>query len=376
MVYNSVSEGADDPSADDDDDKPHLISKRGLSTQITVQNKQVYYSVDAKIGSAKSQIQLLLDTGSSDLWLPDSSTSKDGSFDALSSKSFQNMTDKFSIKYGDGTYAVGYWGKDDVSIGDLSVSDLQLGVAWNVTAQQGILGIGLPGNEVAKTKYTNFPMLLKQQGKISKATYSLYLNSNDATSGSVLFGAVDKAKYSGDLVNLDLVSITDSGKLMNSPVAFFVNVSSITDTSNSKTYLSKNPTPALLDSGTTLLYAPKEVYKQIGHAYGWGISKLGFINKCESYNNHNITFNFNDKVKINVPVKQLMYPLKHKNGKPLKTWFRRKPLCLVGVMNSESDHFIFGDNFLRSAYVHYDLDEKKVSIAQVRYTNDTDIVED
>ena len=38
-----------------------------------------------------------------------------------------------------------------------------------------------------------------------------------------------------------------------------------------------------------------------------------------------------------------------------------------------SDYNILGDNFLRSAYIVYDLDDNEISLAQVKYTTASNI---
>lgn len=48
-------------------------------------------------------------------------------------------------------------------------------------------------------------MALKSYGKIEKMAYSLFLNEPEAHFGSILFGAVDKNKYSGQLYTLPML---------------------------------------------------------------------------------------------------------------------------------------------------------------------------
>lgn len=40
---------------------------------------------------------------------------------------------------------------------------------------------------------------------IAKAAYSLYLDSSSSSEGSILFGGIDHAKYTGDLTTIDIV---------------------------------------------------------------------------------------------------------------------------------------------------------------------------
>jgi len=52
------------------------------------------------------------------------------------------------------------------------------------------------------------------------------------------------------------------------------------------------------------------------------------------------------------------------------------PACLFGVSPAGSMVSVFGDTFLRSAYVVYDLDNNEISLAQTNFNSTgTDIVE-
>ena len=132
-----------------------------------------------------------------------------GSFNTENSDSFvRNDTEAFDISYADGTFASGIWGHDTVKIGNLSVKDLSFAVANQSSSDVGVLGIGLPGLEVTNDRggymYENLPLKMKSDGVIKKALYSLYLSDVDDETGSILFGAVDHAKYVQTLETLKL----------------------------------------------------------------------------------------------------------------------------------------------------------------------------
>ena len=94
--------------------------------------------------------------------------------------------------------------------GGLDLSGLSFAVANKSNSTVGVLGIGLPMLEVTYSgkvavadkrsyQYDNFPLFLKRSGAIDATAYSLFLNDETQTSGSVLFGAVDHSKYLGQL---------------------------------------------------------------------------------------------------------------------------------------------------------------------------------
>lgn len=327
---------------------------------LTIQNAQTFYLADIYLGSNKQHVEVLVDTGSSDLWVvAKGATCEDGAactsygtYDKSSSSTFKSLGTTFQIEYVDGTTSTGTWSKETLTFGSESVTGLQFGDVSTTSSDIGVLGISVEAQESTNNEYPNLPVLLKNQGIIDKNAYSLYLNSADAASGSVLFGAIDNAKYSGSLVSLPQSS---SGSLS-------VKLNSITY--NSKT--TSVSTSVVLDSGTTLTYLPSSIVSALGKAVGGTYSSSGgyYQISCDQPSNKYFTYNFNG-VSIQVPLSDLAISLTYSDGTASGS-------CALGVLPS-SDYYILGDNFLRSAYVYYDLDDATISIAQVKYTTAEDI---
>ncbi|GEQ71492.1 hypothetical protein JCM33374_g5176 [Metschnikowia sp. JCM 33374] len=294
-----------------------------------------------------------------------------GSFSTGGSQSFNtNWTaPDFSIQYGDGTYATGIWGTDFVSVGDLNVS-LSLGVVKQTSSQFGVFGIGLPGLEVTSayadpsTAYTyeNFPIRLKSAGRIKKVAYSLYLNEPHAASGSILFGAVDHAKYSGQLQTVPLLNMYPGH--FAKPISFDVALDLVTlGDSTQNITISNYTVPALLDSGTTLTYLPFPYLNAIAKSLNGTSSSVGFYQVSCDYNTSSafITYGFSG-VQIQAPLSDLI--LSDGSGK-----------CYLGIGGTSQDQpeAILGDSFLRHAYVVYNLEDYEISLAPVKYTDDEDL---
>lgn len=340
---------------------------------MALQNQYTQYIAEFEIGTPGQKIRLDVDTGSSDLWVPGNGTqSVYGTYNKGKSTSYQKIKDGFAIGYGDKSYAIGEYGYDDMSVGGVNLKHVEFAVATNQTAGRGLVGIGFEQNESSNYgskafTYPNFPSTLKAQGVIKKNSYSLYLNSIDADTGSVLFGAIDEAKYEGDLKTLDLININDEGEKTEEPVAFFVSLDSISNNNNVVTTKSQ---PALLDSGTTLIYAPTDVWNKIVNTYGTYYKEIGgSVIDCNAQED-DFEFAFGDKT-IKVPFSDTLFKLTQNDGSPLS--IGGKEQCLVGFMNSGSEYYILGDGFLRSAYIFYDLDDKQVSIGQAKFTDETKI---
>ena len=78
-----------------------------------------------------------------------------GTFDSGSSETFNSNGTSFSITYADGTFANGGWGTDDLTVGDFNVTDMSFAVCDNADNAMGVLGIGLPGLETTYSGTTS-----------------------------------------------------------------------------------------------------------------------------------------------------------------------------------------------------------------------------
>lgn len=287
-----------------------------------------------------------------------------GSFNTENSDTFKkNNTNDFEIQYADDTSAIGIWGYDDVTISNVTVKDLSFAIANETSSDVGVLGIGLPGLEVTTQygyTYQNLPLKLKADGIIAKSLYSLYLNTADAKAGSILFGAIDHAKYQGDLVTVKMMRTYSQ---ISYPVRIQVPVSKIDveSSSGSTTNILSSTTGVVLDTGSTLSYVFSDTLQLLGKALNGQYSNSvgAYVVNCNlADSSRTVDIEFGGNKTIKVPISDLVLQAS-------------KSTCILGVMqqSSSSSYMLFGDNILRSAYIVYDLDDYEVSLAQVSYTN-------
>lgn len=69
-----------------------------------------------------------------------------------------------------------------------------MGLAYNSTDKQGLVGVGLAQNEASFYKYPTIIDQMASQGLIKSRAFSLYLDGPDSSSGSIVFGGVDTKK--------------------------------------------------------------------------------------------------------------------------------------------------------------------------------------
>jgi hypothetical protein len=192
----------------------------------------------------------------------------------------------------------------------------------------------------------------------------------EATSGSILFGAVDTAKYSGDLISVNVYPDEVGGPVTSFTVAF----TSLSATSSSGTdqFTSSNyASPAILDSGTTITLLPDDIARTVFEELGAEESEqLGaVVVPCAlAQNTGTLKYQFGgaEGPIIEVAMSQLVLPLVLADGE-VPTYNNGEAACQLGIEAAGDLPVLFGDTFLRSAYVVYDLDNNRIALAQTDF---------
>jgi Eukaryotic aspartyl protease len=203
----------------------------------------------------------------------------------------------------------------------------------------------------------------------------------DVSTGSILFGGIDTAKYTGTLAIIDIHTSTS----LTTITEFFVALTSVSASSSSGTdQLTPNgyAVGVVLDSGTTLTYLPMDlatlIFNEVGAAYN---ATLGIALVDCSLGNKNGTLDFgfggHSGPQVSVPMSELVNPIKLTNGNFL-TDSNGKQVCRFGISAQApgaTNSLLFGDTFLRSAYVVYDLENNQIGLAQAKLnTTDSSVV--
>lgn len=150
-----------------------------------------------EIGSQKEKVQVAVDTGSFDLWVPlpnaGDALVKFGTYNPLDSSSAVDIHKGKEIGYIGGSAFVDFYNDTIVLPNGISISSGTVGVTNHSSFHYPILGIGSTEQDFGPAIISN----LKAEGKIKTNVVSIYASNN--FDGEVLFGGIDHAKYEGDL---------------------------------------------------------------------------------------------------------------------------------------------------------------------------------
>ncbi|KAL4755410.1 hypothetical protein BDW72DRAFT_163628 [Aspergillus terricola var. indicus] len=173
------------------------------------------YFSEIQLGTPPQTFKVVLDTGSSNLWVPSSECGSIAcylhqKFDSSASSTYKKNGSDFAIKYGSGSLS-GFVSKDNLQIGDLKVKGQDFaeatsepGLAFAFGRFDGILGLGFDTISVNKIVPPFYNMI--HQGLLDEPVFAFYLGdaNKDGDSSVATFGGIDKNHYEGELIKIPL----------------------------------------------------------------------------------------------------------------------------------------------------------------------------
>ncbi|KAI5479412.1 hypothetical protein MNV49_003556 [Pseudohyphozyma bogoriensis] len=325
------------------------IMKGGHGVPLTNLNAQ-YFS-EITIGTPPQSFKVILDTGSSNLWVPSTRCSSIACFlhskyDATASSTYKANGTEFKIQYGTGSLE-GVISNDVMTIGDLEIkkqdfaeSTVEPGLTFAFGKFDGILGLGYDTISVQHVVPPFYNMV--NQDLLDEPQFAFWLGS-DPEQGEAIFGGVDESHYTG---KIDYVPVRRKGywEVELEQVKF------------GKETLELENTGAAIDTGTSLIALPTDVAElinaQIGATKGWNGQYTVECDKVPSL--PSLTFYF--------------------GGKPYELSGEDYILNVQGTCMSSftgmdipaplGPIWIIGDVFLRKYYTVYDLGKNAVGFAK------------
>ncbi|KAH0845419.1 Vacuolar protease A [Fonsecaea pedrosoi] len=311
-----------------------------------------YFSTVA-IGTPPQEFKVVLDTGSSNLWVPSTQCGSIAcylhqKYDATASSTYKKNGSDFAIRYGSGEVA-GFISQDILRIGDLKIKDQlfgevtsEPGLAFAFGRFDGILGLGYDTISVNHIPPPFYNMV--DQGLLDEPVFAFYLGSTeDGTESEATFGGIDSNHYTGKMIKIPL----------RRKAYWEVNLDSITLGQDSADL---DNTGVILDTGTSLIALPSTLAELLNKEIG---AKKGFNGQytveCDKRDSlPDITFTLSG---YNFSITAHDYILEVQGS------------CISSFMGMDfpaptGPLAILGDSFLRRWYSVYDLGNDAVALAQ------------
>ncbi|KAF2088581.1 extracellular aspartic protease [Saccharata proteae CBS 121410] len=314
------------------------------------------YFSEISLGTPPQDFKVVLDTGSSNLWVPSSECGSIAcylhtKYDSSSSSTYHKNGSSFEIRYGSGSLS-GFVSQDTFTIGDLTVKHQDFaeatsepGLAFAFGRFDGIMGLGYDTISVNKIVPPFYNML--EQGLLDEPVFAFYLSdTNDQGAESVAtFGGVDKSHYTGEMTKIPL----------RRKAYWEVDLDAITFGDSSAEL---ENTGAILDTGTSLIALPSTMAELLNKEIG---AKKGFNGQytidCDKRDGlPDLTFTLTG---YNFTISSYDYILEVQGS------------CISAFMGMDIPEpagplAILGDAFLRRWYSVYDLGNDAVGLAKAK----------
>lgn len=368
------------------------------------------YNISISTGNPPQSFDLLLDTGSTDIWFPlPNSTGCAPScapgYNLTLSSSLVNTTIPFDARYGltPDLAVLGYYYNDTVSVDGLPViKNMTFGInnVPQLLTRQGNWGIFGLGSRFMEAVYGGPTSPFRgKPGKIyiplwerlalmspgGKRVFSVWLNAQNAERGSVLFGGVDEKKHTGELKRVPLN--LEGGERLE----WSINVSSVSRVrvdgyaGGKETVTRLTPANYSLDytfdTGSPNMYVPTTLYEAITADLNVTerINEASYVPcRFRDASSGFLDFGFRTTdstekekdggVTIRVSLGEIIYPYGFPVTWPLVPDRNGEKMCYFGIVPNDGPVRLLGATFIRSAYAVFDGEANEVGLAQSKWS--------
>ncbi|KAJ5674025.1 Vacuolar protease A [Penicillium macrosclerotiorum] len=312
------------------------------------------YFSEISLGTPPQTFKVVLDTGSSNLWVPSSECSSIACFlhtkyDSSSSSTYKKNGTDFAIRYGSGSLT-GFVSQDTLQIGDLAVKGQDFaeateepGLAFAFGRFDGILGLGYDTISVNGMVPPFYNMI--NQGLLDEPVFGFYLgdSNKEGDNSEATFGGIDKSHYTGEMIKIPLRRKA-YWEVDLDAIAFGDNVAELDNTG------------VILDTGTSLIALPSTLAELLNKEIGAKKSFTGqYTVECDARSKlPDLTFTLSGH---NFTIGPYDYILEVQGS------------CISSFMGMDFPEpvgplAILGDAFLRQWYSVYDVGNNAVGLAK------------
>jgi len=314
------------------------------------------YFSEIAIGSPPQSFKVVLDTGSSNLWVPSTDCGSiacylHSKYDHEASSTYKKNGSSFEIRYGSGSLS-GYVSQDHVQIGDLKVKDQlfaeatsEPGLAFAFGRFDGILGLGYDRISVNRIPPPFYNML--DQKLLDEPVFAFYLGdaSKEGDESECTFGGINEDHFTGKMTKIPL----------RRKAYWEVDLDAITFGDATAEI---DNTGAILDTGTSLIALPSTLAELLNKEIGAKKSFNGqYTVECSKRDSlPDLTFTLTGH---NFTIGPYDYILEVQGS------------CISAFMGMDFPEpagplAILGDAFLRRWYSVYDLGTDSVGLAKAK----------
>ncbi|KAJ2920137.1 hypothetical protein MD484_g319, partial [Candolleomyces efflorescens] len=166
------------------------------------------YFTEISLGNPPQSFKVILDTGSSNLWVPSVQCTSIACFlhtkyDSSQSSSYKANGTEFKIQYGSGSME-GFVSNDVLTIGDLTIKNQDFaeatkepGLAFAFGKFDGILGLAYDRISVNHITPPFYSMI--NQKLLDSPVFSFRIGTSEEDGGEAIFGGIDDTAYTGKL---------------------------------------------------------------------------------------------------------------------------------------------------------------------------------
>ncbi|KAK3321579.1 vacuolar protease A precursor [Apodospora peruviana] len=312
------------------------------------------YFSEITIGTPPQSFKVVLDTGSSNLWVPSTECGSIAcylhtKYDSSASSTYKENGTSFEIRYGSGSLS-GFVSQDTMTIGDLKIKGQDFaeatsepGLAFAFGRFDGILGLAYDRISVNGIVPPFYNMI--DQKLIDEPVFAFYLADTDGES-EVTFGGVNKDRYEGKITTIPLRRKA-YWEVDFDAIAYGDDEAELENTG------------VILDTGTSLIALPSQLAEMLNAQMG---AKKGYngqysVDCAKRASLPDVTFRL---AGYNFTLSAYDYILEV-SGSCISTFMGMDFPAPTGPLA------ILGDAFLRRYYSIYDLGANTVGIATAKH---------
>lgn len=400
------------------------LSARAASEQISLKSAEFAYVVDVTVGTPPQKLSLIVSSSTGDTWVPDANTDSCspewyysrysyyedfnipeplcewGSFNKSLSQTYLPANSRYSSfsGYVDQTTVSGENLTDKLVVGNVELDDYPMGVVSSASRWIGTLGLGYNTSysySYSAGGYASFMDRIVSSGKVATPAYSMWLDNAEGTSGGLLFGAIDRSRYTGDLLRLQDPSASYYSSSYSSSYSkyyFSVTLTAINGTTDSGSTMppirtNDFPVSATIGPGEVFSYLPGLLADKMATMAGatYNQTLYRFTIPCDAGKTNAAKFVLQlggtGGPLLNVETADLVVPVSaYGAGYSMTRGLNGTNTCFFGVQkyysgssssssSSSYDVYNLGSSLLRRTYLVFDLANQEIAVAPVKFAS-------